>query len=232
MKKPTLSLIIPVYNEEDRIDNIHRLFAFLKSFPWYTEVLIVNDGSTDGTLGKANILRQRYDFILVSRGAHRGKGAAVRAGVRRARGTYICFMDIDLSVPPEFLMHFMEQRQKGDIIIATRRHPQSRLLVRQHPVRELLGAAFSWLVRRWLGIPVSDVTCGLKLFKAGVAKKLFVSATIDGWAFDAEILYHAYNAGLRIIEVPVGWRNGKNSKVRLLRDTIQSLVDIIGLRIY
>lgn len=228
--KPELTILIPLYNEEKRIGNLARLYRFLRSFPHTVEVLLVNDGSKDQTEQKLTEAVKQYDFSIISYADNHGKGYALREGVREARGAYILLTDIDFSVPITFLARFWQLRQKADIVIATRRHPKSKVLVHQGALRELSGRGFTALTRGWLGINVSDVTCGFKLFERAAAQTIILKTTINRFAYDAEVLFLAKQMGFSVIEEPVDWKNDHRSTVVFPGDLVTSFVDLLRIR--
>ncbi len=226
-----LTIIIPLYNEEDRIGNLARLYTFLRTFPHKVEVLLVNDGSTDRTAQKLTKAVKQYGFRIISYAENHGKGFALRQGVKEARGAYILLTDIDLSVPITFLDRFWHIRQKADIVIATRRHPESRIFLHQSALREVSGWGFTALTRVWLGIDASDVTCGFKLFEKSAAQAIFLKSIINRFAFDAEVLFLAKRMGFTIHEEPVDWENDRRSTVVFPRDVVISFVDLLRVRL-
>lgn len=230
MKQSTLSLIIPVYNEATRITNMHAICRFFSTSAYPVEIIVVDDGSIDDTQSKLQRIQKKLKFKYFSSGVHLGKGGAIALGVARASGDWIGFMDVDLSVPLVYVNRFMSVRHTSDILIATRRHKDSRVLVHQSFLREYFGQVFTSISRLILGLPVTDVTCGLKLYKQKHAHVLFQALTVYGWAFDAEILYRARKMGMRIMEIPVDWSDVPHSKVRLITDAIQSIRDIVKIR--
>ncbi|MBI2049322.1 glycosyltransferase [Candidatus Roizmanbacteria bacterium] len=230
MTKPKISIILPVYNEEDRVININEIYNFLEKFKYSGQVILVNDGSSDQTLNTLKKLQKKFNFEIVSYGNNKGKGYALRLGVKKARGESILLTDIDLSVPINHLNFFMEKKASADILIGSRRHPESKILSRQSFWRETLGKWFTSLAKFWLGLPINDFTCGFKLFKGKIAKKLFAKARVNRWAYDAEILFLAKQMGAKIKELPVVWSNDRQSKVRFPGDLLGSLVDLIKIR--
>lgn len=229
--KTELTIIIPVYNEEARINNLALLFRYLHNFPHRVEVILVNDGSRDSTADNLAEVQKKYGFRIISYAQNRGKGYAVREGIKKSHGEYILITDIDFSVPITFVTRFWQIRQSADIVIATRRHPKSKVLVHQSVPRELSGWGFSALTRVWLGLGVSDVTCGFKLFESNAAKTIFSKSRINRFAYDAESLFLAKKLGFTVIEEPVAWKNDPLSTVVFPGDVVTSFVDLLGIRI-
>lgn len=232
------SLIIPVYNEELRLQEFFPvLMQFLEkhfSHELY-EVILVNDGSNDRT----EYILQKFQGEYMGRikffsyEVNKGKGYAIQQGVLNAQGELVFFTDIDLSVDMEvFLTMIAVLRADADYVIATRRTRESIIVVHQSRLRELLGTFYVYIARLLLGILVSDITCGLKGFRRTVARRLFKRLYCLRWSFDAEILFLAQKYDFSVAEVPVIWRNNANTKVRIVRDVVASFVDLIRIRCF
>lgn len=229
---PRLSVVVPVYNEELSLpETLRRLKAYLdlRGSDW--EVLVVSDGSTDGTdeivrhasAGDARIRLIRYEH-------NRGKGAAVRAGVQAARGRNILFTDADLSAPIKESEKLIEALESGaDVAVGSRAVRGFGCDVRQSPKRYVVGRVFNAMVRVVLGLPLGDTQCGFKAFKREAAAQLFAAQTLEGFGFDVEILYLAYRRRMKVSEVAVMWSQGPRSKVRLFRDSTRSLCDLFHI---
>lgn len=229
---PFLSVVIPAFNEEARIGrSLERVCAFLARQPWESEVLVVDNASTDGTRAVVEAFAQTSPAVVLLCEARRGKGAAVRTGMLAARGEYALFSDADLSTPIEEAGQLLEALPEGyDVAIASRALAASRLPVRQPWRRELMGRLFNQVVRA-LAVPaIADTQCGFKLFRREVARELFGRQTIAGWAFDVEILFLARRLGYRVAELPVTWANSPQSKVNMARDLWGVLRDMLGIR--
>ena len=237
-----LSVVIPAYNEEERIGaTLNRAAAWLEAHHPRHEVLVVDDGSTDGTVALVRSLaaqsrqpgrrvRGLPTVRLLGDGRNRGKGHAVRAGMLAARGERRLFMDADLSTPIEELDKLWAALDEGfDVAIGSRGLPDSDLLRRQSPLRERMGKTFNLLVRGLILPGFSDTQCGFKLFTGAAAEDLFGRATVDRFAFDVEILSMAAER-YRVLEVPVRWENSLQSKVSPGRDALQMLLDVVRLR--
>lgn len=229
---PTLSLVVPVYNEALRLEGtLPRFVAFLREAPFSGELVIVDDGSVDGTAGLASrLVPAGVGRVLAE--PHRGKGGAVRAGMLAARGRYRIFLDVDLATPLEFVAPCLARLDAGaDVVIGSRRVAASAIEQHQSAVREFLGRGFSLLSRLVSGVHVSDFTCGFKGFSAAAAEAIFTRLRIDNWSFDTELLFLATALGLRIEELPVRWRDDARTKVRLGRDIAGSLAGLVAIRL-
>ncbi|MCC7137285.1 MAG: glycosyltransferase family 2 protein [Planctomycetes bacterium] len=228
-----LSLVIPCFNERARVD------AFLGAATAYLdglvgargEVVVVDDGSADGTVEAVQAwAARRTDVRLVALPQNRGKGAAVRAGVLEARGDVVVFLDADLAVPVDHVDRVLPALRNGvDVAVGCRHVAGARVERAQSPLRRALGRGYLALARGLLGIPVADVTCGFKGFKRRVALDLFSAARCRRWGFDAEVLHLAARAGYEVREVPVTWRDGEGSRVRLPADVLRSLKELLAV---
>jgi len=229
------SLVIPAYNEDSRIEACMRGVAeWIAGRPggldW--EVLVVDDGSKDGTAARARTAAASHGVSIrvISFPENRGKGAAIRAGVLEARGDPVLVSDADLSTPLSEFAKLAERLPTHPVAIGSRAIQEDLVRKRQSFHRVLLGRAGNRLIQL-LAVPgIQDTQCGFKLFTAGVARELFRGARVDRFAWDVEILYLARRRGIAIAEVPVLWFNSPESKVRVVRDAIQTLWDVAWIR--
>jgi dolichyl-phosphate beta-glucosyltransferase len=228
-----ISLIIPAYNEEQRIGkSLEQIFLFCNAQAFPYEVIVVDDGSSDDTVA---LIRRRFggqsQLRILQQPARGGKGAAVQRGMLEARGEYLFFSDADLSVPIEKLSIFLaELRGHCDIAIGSRRASGAVIEIHQPFVRELMGRIFTSLSNLVLGLRHSDFTCGFKGFKRAAAQELFSRQRLHNWSFDSEILYLAALKGCQVSEIPVTWRNDKATKVRLWKDMMASFLGLLSIR--
>ncbi|MEN9561311.1 MAG: hypothetical protein RIQ56_584 [Candidatus Parcubacteria bacterium] len=226
--KPELSIVIPLYNEQERIPKtIGIIFDFLKTYDSTTEVIFVNDGSKDDTSRVLEEYKKVYDFRIVSYSENRGKGYAVRQGVFAADGSWIAFFDIDLATPLTALDELLRHMKTGkeEILIGSRRIEGSAILKTESGLRTFLGQGYTLLSR--IFVPeVRDFTCGFKAYRRDVAKKIFAAAKIDRWAFDTEVLYLGKRFGYSIRQIPVQWTHDTASRVRVWRDVAHSLKEL------
>lgn len=230
-QKPLLSVIIPVFNESERIVNLSRVWEYLKKQKFSSEIIIVDDGSIDDTYRKLVSLQKKLKFKLIHYLPNKGKGYAVKTGMLQAEGSYFLFMDVDLSTPLNEISRFLPHLKKYHVVIGTRKTQQSKLLARQSLIRENMGKTFTLISRLILWMSVSDFTCGFKCFTAIAGKEIFIRQTIERWGFDTEILFIAKKMGYQIYEVPVTWKNDRHTKVKFPLDIIRSLSDLIKVRI-
>lgn len=231
-KKPIkISLIIPIFNEEERIHNLNALWDYIENRKYIRELIVVNDGSTDKSLTLLTNFQKKTKCKLISYRKNKGKGYAIKKGILSARGTHVVFMDVDLSTPPKMLGGLKKIVRHTDIIVGTRKNNKAILLQRQPRIREVMGAFFTSISQKIIGVNVSDYTCGFKSFSKKAAKKIFTKQRINRWAFDAESLFLAKKYGFSISEFPVEWRDIKGTKVQFPQDAIQSFLDLIQIRL-
>jgi glycosyltransferase involved in cell wall biosynthesis len=230
----TLSLVIPAFNEEARLPTLLQALAGSAGAATAAaeldliEVVLVDDGSSDGTrrmLREAEAENPRVRSLLGS-GANRGKGAAIAEGVRHARGDYVLLADVDLSTPLEELPKLAAALRGGaDIAIGSRGLPGS--VVERGPAhRKLTGRTFSGAVRVLTGLRLRDTQNGFKLLPAEVARELLSEQICEGFAFDVELLLRADMAGLRIAEVPVLYIHDSRSRVQVASASVEMLRDV------
>jgi dolichyl-phosphate beta-glucosyltransferase len=228
---PLLSIIIPAYNEEDRLpDTLAQVTSFIESQTYPAEVLVVENGSQDRTLEIAREFSQRFPYLKAMHVEGRGKGLAVRYGMLQATGAYRFICDADLSMPIKEVNRFIPPELTSiDIAIASREAPGA-IRYNEPLYRHLTGRFFN-LVVRVLALPgLRDTQCGFKCFRGEVADQIFPLQTITGWSFDVEVLFIARQRGYRIVEIPVPWYFSPNSKVRIIRDLLKVGRDLIAIR--
>lgn len=226
---PFLSIVIPAFNEEKRIGTTLRaIHAFVAAQTYAVEVIIVDDGSSDRTSNIVNEFPATHTQLrLIQLPKNQGKGAAVRAGMLQAQGTYRLYMDADNSTSIEQVTGMLVAAEKGaDVVVGSRHVPGSVIITKQNTVREVLGFAFRILIRVIAPTGIRDTQNGFKLFKAEGALILFGELICPRWAFDVEILRHARSHQMTIAEVPVTWVNDNRSKMRY-SDTFLMLLDAI-----
>ncbi len=231
MPDPFLSVIVPAYNEEKRLPRaLEQLSSFLQAQPYSSEVLLVENGSQDGTLQIAQAFAGHEPRLRVIHNQQRGKGLAVRRGMLEARGEYRFMCDADFSMPVAEINRFLPPALSGyDIAIASREAPGA---VRYHEpyYRHFIGRGYNLLIRI-LALPgLNDTQCGFKCFRAAAAEDLFRRQTVRGWSFDVEVLFIGRRAGMRIVEVPIDWYYSAESKIRVMQDALQMGMDLLRMR--
>lgn len=231
---PEVSLVIPAYNEEQRLSqSLAEVAAFMNSFPMPMEVLIVNDGSRDRTPEIAREFIRVHPmgnrFELVQYGANRGKGFAVAEGLRKARGEWIVFSDTDLSAPIDQLPRLIAELERGaDLAIASRRLRESEVLGLPLSIR--LRSRFFSILSRILVLPgIKDTQCGFKAYRREAALALVERQKIDGYTFDVEHLLLARRMGLKVVEVPVKWIFSEGSQIHGFRDSARMFRDLLAI---
>ena len=232
---PRLSLIVPVYNEAMRLrTSLREMSAYLGGLPYRCEIVIADDGSSDGTLAIAEevAVSQSVPIRLLRYEINRGKGYALKVGFGAAQGEQLVFTDCDLSTPLDELEKVLKYLDAGsDFAIGSRKCEGADITKHQSRLRESLGKVFTWIVRKTIA-DVTDVTCGFKAYRREVGKDLFSRLRVYDWSFDAELLLIARHAGYQHVEVPVRWENQAGTKVNLARDIVMSLIGIMRIRIY
>jgi len=221
-----LSIIIPVYNEHDRIEAcLEQLVPHAARYN--CEIIFVDNGSTDDTRDLIDVAKTIYRPVRSIRQERRGKGAAVRAGMLAATGRYRYMCDVDLSTPAREIHRFLEFARVYDVVIGSREiHPEQTQTTWK---RRTIGRIFHRLVSP-LVPGVVDTQCGFKMFRDYAADAIFTHTTIDGMAFDVEALYLALEFGYSLHEIPVPWVNDPRSRVRLVGDGLDMLRDVLWLR--
>ena len=210
---PTVSIVIPARNEAVRLPpSIRQIRETFPTEPW--EFIVVVERSTDGTVDAAReAVGDDPRFEIVANPVARGKGYAVKTGMLRARGDLVFFMDADLSVPLRYIPAFLRHTTEADVLIGSRRHPESIIRIHQPLLREAAGRGFN-VSLRLLGItPLRDTQCGFKAFTRSAAQAVFSRVEQDGFGFDVEAILVAQSLGLRLLELPVEWADVEGTKV-------------------
>jgi dolichyl-phosphate beta-glucosyltransferase len=233
---PAFSLVIPAYNEAGRIgQTLRTALDYLATASAGSEIIVVNDGSTDGT---AQVVREVFAASgpvatrLLEHTPNRGKGAAVRQGLLAARLDIGLFSDADFSTPVEEAPKLIEPIASGELDVAFGSRALDRSLIgqRQPWRREQGGRVFNLIVRLATGLPFWDTQCGFKAFRLEAFRPILEQAETDGFGFDVELLYLARKANLRMREIPVRWNHYEGSKVSFARDSVRMLREVAALR--
>jgi dolichyl-phosphate beta-glucosyltransferase len=229
------SLVVPAFDERGRIERaIDGISAWLRTKPggWEWEVIVVDDGSSDGTaeIAERAAAAANLPVRLLRHGTNRGKGAAIRTGVLASTGDPVLVSDTDLSTPLTEWVKLAERLPTRPIAIGSRALDEDLVRRRQPFYRQFMGKIFNGFVRTLAVHGIHDTQCGFKLFRGDVARELFADARIDRFAYDVEILYLARQRGIEIAEVPVLWFNSPESKVSVVQDSLRMLRDLARIR--
>jgi dolichyl-phosphate beta-glucosyltransferase len=229
----SLSIIIPAYNEEARLPGtLQTVTRYLATREWdFCEILVVDDGSKDGTVAAAvAFAKQGHPIRILNNPGNRGKGYAVRFGMLEAKADWLLFSDADLSTPiEEFEKLYAAVSESVPIAIGSRALDRSLVGVHQSAFREYAGQVFNLTMRAALGLDIHDTQCGFKLFRRDVAQAVFSRQLLERFSFDAEILFIARKLGFRTAEVPVRWNNVEGTKVSMWSGA-QSFLDLMKIR--
>lgn len=230
---PQYSIVIPAYNESARIPaTLKAVVNCIRERGWSAEVVVVNDGSRDGTADVVKAFAADVPQVrLIENPGNRGKGYSVRSGLLHSFGEVVMFTDADLSAPIEEAEGlFAAIAQGADIAIGSRWLERKRQTIRQPLYRQFFGRCFNGVTRLVMGLPFADTQCGFKAFTRAAAQTVFQLQTIDRWGFDPEILFIATKRGFKIAEVPVSWAHDERTRISYLKDGVRMLQDIAHVR--
>jgi len=229
---PELSIVIPSFNEELRLPStLEKIAQYIRENRPNSEVIVVDDGSTDKTAEVAESWRGRIPRLrVISNGRNRGKGYSVRHGSLESAGDVVLFTDADLSAPIDEAEKLLTPLKTYDLAIGSRAVDRSLIEVHESPFREFAGIIFNRIVRFTLRLPFVDTQCGFKAFRRERCRILFEQQTIERFGFDPELLYLARHHRLSIVEVPVRWAHSPATKVNMLRDSVQMFLDVFIIR--
>ena len=228
---PYLSVVIPAYNEENRISRtVREVVDYLatRDYPW--EIIVADDGSVDATARLVAEAAPGDPRVRVLPLVHRGKGWAVRNGMLAATGEFRLLCDADLSVPIEQVERLLPGQSAGVDVAVGSREAAGAARYGEPGRRHLMGRVFNSLVRRMAAVGLADTQCGFKCFRAASAERLFRNASLDGFSFDVEVLYLARCSGMTIAEIGVDWHYREHSKVRPIRDALSMTMDLLRIR--
>lgn len=234
--KPEISIVIPAYDEEDRLSGpLDHVLEYLRSQNVNAEVILVDDGSRDGTAEVArNVFARHADFMskVIRYETNRGKGFAVRTGLKESRAEIALFSDADLSTPIEEMPTLLDPIRAGeyDLTFGSRAIDRSLIGTHQPWRREQGGKVMNLAIRKLSGLPYVDTQCGFKAFNMNEFRPLLDVMTIDRFGFDVEFLFVAKHHGLRLKEIPVRWNNVEGSKVSVVRDTRRMFLELAQVR--
>ncbi len=230
-RSPRLSLVIPAFNEAQRLpDALPQVAAWVRAQRYDCEVLLVNNNSSDRTREIALAAAAEHAFLRVLDEPRQGKGAAVRTGVLAAQGEFIFVADCDFSMPIEEIAKFLPPAIGDyDVAIGSREAPGARRFD-EPGYRHVMGRVFNFLVKV-IAVPgLQDTQCGFKCFRRAPAQDLFRTQRNEGWAFDVEILFIARQRRYRIVEVPIDWYYRPNSRISPIRDSVRMTLEVMAIR--
>jgi dolichyl-phosphate beta-glucosyltransferase len=229
-----ISIIIPAYNEEERLKiSLDKLYQYLKSRDYDYEAIVVDDGSTDKTSETIleSALSKAGKVIFLTNRENKGKGFSVKQGILHSIGEYVLFSDADFSTPIEELDKLLDYVKNGyDIAIGSRSIKGANITVRQPFYREAMGKVFNFLVQIFVLKGIHDTQCGFKLFCGKCAKSIAEEIKIDRFGFDVEMLYLAQKKNYKIKEVPVTWINSPTSKVNPISDSFKMFLELLSIK--
>jgi glycosyltransferase involved in cell wall biosynthesis len=234
---PLLSIVIPAYNEEERLGkSLSETFDYLAAQDYTSEIIVVDDGSRDTTLAIANNFQARAKakakLTVLKNPGNRGKGYAVRNGMLHASGEVHLFFDADLATPLDQIPKILQPilNNEYDVVFGSRALSEAVIEVEQSFLRQLRGRGGNLLIRLLTGMDIKDTQCGFKAFRRQASQSVFPLQQIDGFGFDPEILFIANKQGWRWKEVPVVWRHIEGSKVTMLSASIQVFMEVFKIR--
>lgn len=234
MAAPHLSIVIPAYNEALRIGKaLEEVKKYVASRPFATELLLVDDGSSDSTLDVFRQFQSAWpETRILQNEVNRGKGFSVRRGVLEAQGEFILFTDADLSAPIEETDKLLValESSRADAAVGSRALDRKLIGVHQSWRREFAGRCFNCFVRLFTGLKIHDTQCGFKLFRRATTRKAFELQRVERFGFDPEVLFLISRLGGKIVEVPVRWNDNPATKVHFLRDSTRMFLDLLVLR--
>ena len=240
--QPLVSVVIPAYNEARRLpQTLARVNEYFQSQSYLTEILVVDDGSSDPTAQIVELFAQEHARVRLIQNDHRGKGYTVRTGMLAARGHIVLFSDADLSTPIEEIEKLLPWFERGYDIVIGSREGLGAQRIKEPFYRHIMGRVFNFIVQMLTVRGIQDTQCGFKAFRDEVARDVFSrtqlygdnTKPIDGGmvtAFDVEVLFIGYKSGYRIKEVPVEWRYGTETKVNPLKDSYRNFRDVLMVR--
>jgi dolichyl-phosphate beta-glucosyltransferase len=229
---PELTIVIPSFNEELRLPaTLADISAYIRASKRETEVIVVDDGSTDRTADVANSFRGEIPRLrVIANKKNRGKGYSVRHGMLEAHGRIVLFTDADLSAPIDETDKLLAALADHDVAIGSRALNRRLISVHQSVFREYAGIIFNFIVRAILRLPFVDTQCGFKAFRRDCCRVIFEQQRIERFGFDPELLYLARHHGLSAAEIPVRWAHSPATKVSMWRDSIQMFLDVFIIR--
>lgn len=234
VKKCFLSIVIPAFNEEKRLaETLEKIWSYLQKKNLDSEIIVVDDGSSDQTAEIAKQFERMHEEChLIRNDENKGKGFSFRRGFLNSRGNFVLLTDSDLSAPIEEYEYLMQVSRSGDydLVIGSRSLDESRIEIKQPFVRRLMGKIFNYSVKLITGLPFKDTQCGFKLLARERLKPIIELMRVDRFSYDVELIFLAWKFGLRVKEAPIVWRDSPKSKVKMGKDSLNMLMDIIRIK--
>lgn len=232
MRFKNLSIIIPAFNEEERIGKtLSTILSYFRKNLNEFEIVVVDDGSSDRTTDVAkNFQKKNPEIKLLVNEKNQGKGFSVRRGALFSTKDYVLFSDADLSTPIEEIEKLSLFASENTIVIGSRGLKDSEILLHQPLYRELMGRCFNKIVQTLVLKGISDTQCGFKLFHRKAIEEIFPLLKLKGFSFDVELIYISMKKNFKIVEVPVRWINDRQSKVHPVKDSLKMLLEIFKIR--
>lgn len=232
----TISFVIPLFNEEERVGKTFEALEALK-IPRglkLEKIIFVDDGSKDKTFQNLVEFSQKnykkFNTTIISYRQNLGKGNAIKLGMTESNSEYTLFFDADISTPLTEISKFAPfMRQRKPVLIGTRKNGKSTVIEHQPLMRELMGRAFTLMTQKSLGLAVTDFTCGFKAFSKNAKESIFAKAQIQGWGYDAELMLLSKQNKFTIKEIPVAWSDDKRTKVVLYKAIPQSIFELLTI---
>lgn len=234
MKNGRISVVVPCFDEEKTIyQNLKKIYNYLEDHFDYFEIIAVNDGSLDETVKEIEKAQKEIAVQLINNGINFGKGKVIRDGILSSQYEVVMFIDADLGIPVEELGKFMVEINNGfDLVIASRFVPGLRIIRPVSWHRRIMEKIFRLLrlliINDW---NVRDTQCGFKVFRRAAAMKIFPKLTVERFAFDAEVIFIANKFRYRIKELPISLQNPPDSHIRLIRDPLNMIWDLLKIRV-
>jgi len=226
-----VSVVFPAYNEAANLElAVEKVTQALDEFTRFYEIIIAEDGSTDGSDKIAAVLAEKYNFVRHIHGEKRlGRGAALKNAFKQSSGEVLVYMDLDLATNLEHLKELVEavESEGYDFATGSRLLPESK--VKRSRTRNIVSKTYNFMVRELLGSKVGDHQCGFKAFRRELLMVLLDEVMANHWFWDTEVLVRGYRRGYRIKEIPISWKGGRETKVRLIRDSFNMGYQLLSL---
>jgi len=233
----SLSIVFPAFEEEKKIENdILRASEFLEQNNISGEIIVVDDGSKDGTYSIANNIKKTipFDLIIIKHDKNLGKGFAVKSGILRATKEFILYSDVGDIVPLEYALVGFERLKENyaDVANGSRKLPESIIIKQQDNDRKIASWIFNKIFKKYLNVPrnLTDTQCGFKIYKSKVGKELFSELQTNGFLFEIEIILRAVQSGYHILEFPLEWKCDRDSRIGFLKTAPEIVSEIFTLK--